>query len=79
MKITEAMRWKKAMEMIEEETADAQSLDPKRDWKRSYEAVVRVYKLAHTIRSPGCRENHLEWCMRIDTAIKADRRAKREP
>ena len=31
--ITEHDRWNMAVEMIEEESADAQSTDPERDWK----------------------------------------------
>lgn len=71
MKITEGARAKKALEMIEEISVDAQSTNPQRDWKRSQDAVCEIYRLVHSIRSPGCRKNHKQWCLKIDTAIRA--------
>ena len=63
-----------AVEMIEEESADAQSTDPKRDWKRSHEAVCRVYEIAHSLRSIECRKNHPSWSDSIDAAIRAGKK-----
>mgnify|MGYP001571949895 CR=1 FL=1 len=70
MRITEAMRKTMAWEMIEEISTHAESLDPKRDWKESQEAVCDIYKIAHSIRSPGCRKNHPDWSDKIDAAIR---------
>ncbi len=71
-RISEAERTEKALEMIEEVSADAQSLDPKRDWKQSQEAVCRVYELVHSIRCPKCRKNHPRWYMQIDATAHHD-------
>ena len=53
-----------ALEAIEEISADAQSTDPKRDWKESYGAVCRIYQIAHWVRAPKCRKNHRGWAPR---------------
>lgn len=50
-----------AMELIEEISADAQSLHPKLHWKQSQDAICAIYRLAHWIRSPKCRKNHKGW------------------
>lgn len=70
MKITEEMRLNKALEMIEEVSANAQSTNPKRDWKDSHSAICEIYEIVHSIRAPGCRKNHPDWCERIDDEIK---------
>ncbi len=66
----------KAMEMIEEISADAQTTHPQKRWKESYEAVCRIYQLAHSIRAPRCRKNHPDWHQEIKFNLKADRDAK---
>ena len=76
MKITERMRLKKALQMIEEISADAQSTDPKRSWKQSHKAVCEIYEIVHTITTPECRHNHPEWTNKIDDAIRSDVRGK---
>ncbi len=76
-KISEADRLGMAMEMIEEVSADAQSTDPKRDWKESQDAVCYIYELAHAARAPKCRKNHPGWAKKIDAAIIAERRKQR--
>ena len=73
MRITEAERTRVALELIEDISADAQLLDPKRDWKQSYRAVIKIYQLVHSVRAPGCRENHPKWIRPIDAAIKAEK------
>jgi len=75
MRITERQRLAMALEMIEEISADAQSVSPRREWKESQDAVCLIYELVHSIRSPGCRKNHPEWAKKIDDAIKARRKA----
>jgi len=70
MRITEAMRKTMAWEMIEEIATHAQSLHPRRDWKESQKAVCDIYRIAHSIRSPGCRKNHPDWCVDIDAAVR---------
>jgi hypothetical protein len=62
------------LEMIEEVSADAQSLHPQEDWKESQDAVCFIYELVHTIRTPGCRKNHPEWLKNIEAKVRADRR-----
>lgn len=74
MKITESMRREMAWEMVEEISTHAESLDPKRDWEESQDAVVAIYKIAHSIRSIGCRKNHAAWSDSIDAAIRASRK-----
>lgn len=74
MRITEAMRLKKALEIVEEASSDAQSLDPKRDWKESQNAVCLIYEIIHSIRAPKCRKNHMEWVKQIDNAIKQEKK-----
>ena len=74
MKITEAMRTKQALEMIEEASTYAQSLTPERDWKESHDAINLIYTIVHSIRSPECRKNHPKWSDRIDKAIMASRK-----
>ena len=71
--ITEGQRTIKALEMIEEISADAQSTDPKRDWEQSHDAICAIYRVVHSIRSPKCRPNHPSWCKQIDKAIVSDR------
>jgi len=68
--ITEKQRTIKALEMIEEISADAQKTDPKRDWKESQDAICAIYRIVHSIRSPECRHNHPSWCKRIDDAVR---------
>ena len=69
MKITEAMRLRTALELIEETSTCAQSTDPQRDWKESQEAICKIYEIVHSIRSPECRKNHTDWVKQIDDAI----------
>ena len=76
--ITDSDRLEMGLEMIEEISADAQSLNPKRDWKKSQEAVCEVYRIVHSLRSPACRKNHKDWSDKIDAAIKADRARRGE-
>ena len=74
MKITEKMRLKKALEMIERISANAQSVGPKRDWKESHESVCEIYQIVHTIRTPECRYTHPSWTKAIDDAIRAEQK-----
>ena len=76
MKITEAARKRMAWEMVEEISTDAESLNPRKTWRRSHEAVCLIYELAHSIRSPKCRKNHPAWVEKIDAAIRSSRRKK---
>ena len=62
--------------MIEEISADAQSLDPKRDWKESQKAVCEIYEVIHSIRSPACRKNHPRWIGEIYKAIRKSEKKK---
>ena len=73
-KISEAERTRKGLEMIEEIAADAACMDPKRS-----NAVDAIYRIAHTIRVPGCRKNHAGWVGEIDAAIRASRKSGRKP
>lgn len=73
VRITESQRTKKALEMIEQASSDAQSTDPKRDWESSQDAIYTIYELVHSIRSPECRCNHPDWVEQIDDAIRAER------
>lgn len=76
MKITEAMRLKAALEMIEEISSYAQSTDPRRDWDDSHKAVCEIYQIIHSIRALNCRKNHLDWVERIDAFITKQRKKK---
>ena len=62
--------------MIEEASADAQSLDPKRDWERSHDAVCEIYEIIHSIRAPDCRKNHPKWIGRIFKTILRSEKKK---
>ena len=75
-KITDRMRRDYALDIIEDISTYAQSTDPKRDWKKSQEAVCQIYRIAHTILLPKCRKNHAQWSDQIDAAIKSERRSK---
>lgn len=70
MKISEEQRLATALEMIEEISTHAQSTNPERDWKSSQEAVCRIYKIVHSIRSLMCRKNHPLWLKEIDEEVK---------
>ena len=74
--ITEKERRDFAWGMIDDISAHAESLDPKRDWKESQDAVCRIYEITHSILAPKCRKNHPGWVKQIDEAILADRRSK---
>lgn len=76
MKITEPMRLTKALEMIEEASSDAQSTNPRRDWRSTHNALCYVYEIIHSVRSPKCRKNHPAWTEEIDRAIRAPRKTK---
>ena len=65
----------KALGIIENITGNAESLDPKRDWKESHDAICSIYELAHWVRAPKCRKNHPSW----GDALLADRKARRKP
>lgn len=67
------MRLIKGLEMIEEISADAQSLDPKRDWKDSYDGIIEIYQIVHSLRAPKCRKNHVDWVELIDNAIRSEK------
>ncbi len=69
MKISEQVRTSMGLEMIEDIATCAQSTDPKRDWKKSHDAVCKIYEIVHSIRSVACRKNHPQWCQQIDDAI----------
>lgn len=69
MKITEAMRRRRGLMMIEEIASEAALMDPKKS-----AAVDAIYRIAHTIRALRCRNNHPRWIEPIDTAIRAERR-----
>lgn len=74
MKITESMRLKKGLEMIEEATADGQSIDPelKGEGTRMHKELCRAYEIVHSLRAPKCRKNHQRWWKQIDAAILAE-------
>ncbi len=74
MKITEAQRTKKGLQAIEDISSEAQSVDPKRSWKQSHEAVCRIYEIVHSIRNKQCRKNHPNWIQRIDDEIAKENR-----
>lgn len=69
MKISEKMRTKKAIEMIEDISSNEQTTNPKRDWKNTYNGLVKIYEIIHSIRSPKCRKNHPSWSDQIDQEI----------
>ena len=73
MKITEKMRIKTALEMIEDISSDAQSTCPKKTWQTSHDAVCEIYKLVHSLRSIGCRKNHPAWLEKIDAGVMASK------
>ncbi len=75
-RITDKMRLAVALEAIEEISADAQSTEPFRDWKQSHDAVIAIYKIVHSIRSPKCRKNHPSWVEPIDAAIRAEAKSQ---
>ena len=69
MKITEAMRRKKAWELIQEAAEEASE----NKGSKADEALNSIYRIAHTMASPGCRRNHSAWTRSIDAAIRAGR------
>ena len=75
-KITDRMRRDYALDIIEDISTYAQSTDPKRDWKKSQDAVCQIYRIAHTILIPKCRKNHPRWTGELDAAVRA--RLRRE-
>lgn len=74
MRVTEKQRLTMALEMIEEITADAQSLHPEAEWKQSAEAVGKIYEIVHSIRAPKCRKNHPKWVKQIDDAVRQSKK-----
>lgn len=70
MKITEAMRRKMGLMMIEEIAANEACMDPEKS-----KAVDAIYRIAHTLRVPSCRKNHARWVTTIDDEIRAARKA----
>ena len=72
MKITEAMRRKKSWEMIQETAEEASA----NKGSKADEALNFIYRIAHTMASPGCRRNHSDWTRSIDAAIRAGERNK---
>lgn len=76
MKITEAARRRTAWEVVEEVATHAESLNPKRDWEESHDAVVAIYQIAHSIRTPKCRKNHPKWIDRVNAAVRDSRRKR---
>jgi len=72
MKITEAMRRKKAWELIQEASEEASA----NSGSKADEALSFIYRIAHAMASPGCRRNHPAWTRSIDAAIRAGERNK---
>lgn len=72
MKITEAMRRKKAWEMIQETAEEASE----NRGSKADEALNFIFRIAHTMASPGCRRNHSAWTRSLDAAIRARRKGK---
>ncbi len=69
MKITEAMRRKKGLEMIESLATDIEVFGPTSE---DAKYASDIYRIAHTLRLPSCRKNHPEWTEEIDAEIRAD-------
>lgn len=72
----EKARLEKGLELIELISSYAQTTDPKRAWKESYDAIISIYQLVHTLRMPACRKNHQDWIKPIDDALKMDKEKK---
>lgn len=66
-----------ALHLIEEIAANAQSLDPKRDWRESHDSVCAIYRLAHVINVPGCVKNHPSWAEPLARRPEPRRNRKR--
>lgn len=72
-----ALEWlSAAMEVIEQITSNAQSIEPKRDWKESQEAINAAFRIAHAARKPSCMSAHPDWGDPIDAAMSQQRRKK---
>ena len=72
MKITEAQRIKMAFRMIDDIAANESIMHK----GPVVEALNEIYRIAHTMASPGCRRNHSAWTRSIDAAIRAGERNK---
>ena len=64
------MSYKEVLEAIEEVSAAAQSISPRRDWKESHDSVCKIYRMAHTALSLDCRKNHPGWTRELAKAMR---------
>ena len=66
-----------ALRLIDDITANAQSLDPKRDWEQSHDAVCQAYEIAHAAFNPSCMKAHPLWGKPIDVVVKEMRKERK--
>ena len=69
-KITEMERLEGGLDLVYEISCCAQSPNPERDWKSAHDGICKIYRILHTIKSPGCRKNHPDWTEELDAMIE---------